>query len=407
MKEIKILSLFVCLMALLTSCEEEENLQPSAVEAARTVLVYIAGNNSLGQFDYDSRDILEMIEGMKDTEGTDNNLLVYYAGYKKTAKLIRLLKNGNGEVRQETVMDYEDHNSVDVDVMKDVLRTSFSRYPAKSYGIVFWSHGEGWLTYPQESPTTRWWGQDIGSGDARMNISDLREALSVAPHFDFMLFDACFMQSVEVAYDLKEYTNYYISSPTEIPGPGAPYQKVVPALFSKTAAEINIAEAYWGFYADEQLYTGDLSRDWEAGDPWTAGVSMSVVKTSMLEQLADKTKQILPKYIKEGRWINTSGILCYDRRLSKYYYDFDGLMHSLLNVESDEYKSWRQVYDSTVIYWQTTPKNYSSSVGSFSMEGSQGLSIYIPRGKYDSNQNKYYRESVQWYTAAGWNETGW
>ncbi len=33
-----------------------------------------------------------------------------------------------------------------------------------------------------------------------MNIPDLNEALSVAPHFDFILFDACYMQSVEVVY---------------------------------------------------------------------------------------------------------------------------------------------------------------------------------------------------------------
>lgn len=134
MKKIKILSLFVCLIALLAACEDED-ITPSY--GARTVLVYIAGNNSLGQSDFDSKDVSEMIEGMKGTEGTTNNLLVYFAGYKKTAKLIRLIKNGKGEVKQETVMSYDKHNSVNLDVMKDVFRTAFSNYPAKSYGIVF------------------------------------------------------------------------------------------------------------------------------------------------------------------------------------------------------------------------------------------------------------------------------
>ena len=117
MKKIKILSLFVCLIALLAACEDED-ITPSY--GARTVLVYIAGNNSLGQSDFDSKDVSEMIEGMKGTEGTTNNLLVYFAGYKKTAKLIRLIKNGKGEVKQETVMSYDKHNSVNLDVMKDV-----------------------------------------------------------------------------------------------------------------------------------------------------------------------------------------------------------------------------------------------------------------------------------------------
>ena len=78
MKKIKILSLFVCLIALLAACEDED-ITPSY--GARTVLVYIAGNNSLGQSDFDSKDVSEMIEGMKGTEGTTNNLLVYFAGY--------------------------------------------------------------------------------------------------------------------------------------------------------------------------------------------------------------------------------------------------------------------------------------------------------------------------------------
>ena len=66
MKKIKILSLFVCLIALLAACEDED-ITPSY--GARTVLVYIAGNNSLGQSDFDSKDVSEMIEGM---HGGDN-----------------------------------------------------------------------------------------------------------------------------------------------------------------------------------------------------------------------------------------------------------------------------------------------------------------------------------------------
>ena len=59
-------------------------------------------------------------------------------------------------------------------------------------------------------------------GNRYMNISDLVTILSAdaVPHFDFVLFDACFMQSIEVAYALRNFTDYYIGSPTEIPGPG-------------------------------------------------------------------------------------------------------------------------------------------------------------------------------------------
>ena len=75
-----------------------------------------------------------------------------------------------------------------------------------------------------------------------MNIEDLVTILSAdaVPHFDFVLFDACFMQSIEVAYALRNFTDYYIGSPTEIPGPGARYDVLVPALFSDGEVALNI-----------------------------------------------------------------------------------------------------------------------------------------------------------------------
>ena len=45
--------------------------------------------------------------------------------------------------------------------------------------------------------------------------------------------------------------------------------------------------------------------------------------------------------------------------------------------------------------------------GSFSMNGSAGLSTYIFRQSYEEEINPFYRQSIQWYSAAGWDETGW
>ena len=188
--------------------------------------------------------------------------------------------------------------------------------------------------------------------------------------------------------------------------PGAPYQKVVPAMFANNASATDIAKAYFEFYADENLYTGKLPYNWGLGDPWTAGVSVSVVNTSMLEQLDKSSSEIIPKYIKGRQAIATSGILCYDCRSSKYYYDFDGLIRSL-GSETSEYEAWKAAYDAAVVYWKTTPNNYSSYGGSFSMNGSAGLSTYIFRQSYEEEINPFYRQSIQWYSAAGWDETGW
>lgn len=401
MKKIKILSLLFSVAMLVLACHDDEK---EPVYGSRTVLVYIAANNSLGYHDFDSKDVQEMMEGMKSVEGTENNLLIYLAGYRNTAKLIRLIKDGKGEVKQEIVAEYNKQNSVSVDVMKNVFATVFSGYPAKSYGIVFWSHGDGWIYY--QNPSTRWWGQDNEGKDYRMNILDLHEALSVAPHFDYILFDACYMQSVEVIYQLRDCADYFIGSPTEIPGPGAPYNVVVPALFSQDNSAINIAKNYYTVYAEK--YNNGINM---SNENWTGGVSISVVKSSEVQALAAATKSVLQtsSSTQQPDNINVSGILCYDPLRDNNYHDFMGFVKKLYGNEQ-AFENYKEAYQNAVIWKNTTVNNYCTYLDGYgkmvSMDGFEGLSTYILRGN-DEMQDAYYRQSLQWYSDAGWDKTGW
>lgn len=123
-----------------------------------------------------------------------------------------------------------------------------------------------------------------------MNIEDLVTILSAdaVPHFDFVLFDACFMQSIEVAYALRNFTDYYIGSPTEIPGPGARYDVLVPALFSDGEVALKVAAAYYEPY--KKIYNGGSGI---SNTNWTGGVSVCALQSSVLESLASITKQVL------------------------------------------------------------------------------------------------------------------
>jgi hypothetical protein len=262
--------------------------------------------------------------------------------------------------------------------------------------LVLWSHGEGWLPYQKK--TSRSFGQD---GDDKMNISDLRNALR-SYHFDFILFDACFMQAVEVAYELHTCSDYFIGSPTEIPGPGAPYQSIVKSMFAVGNTEetaIGIARDYYDFYAFR--YNGGKG---SSNQNWTGGVSISVVKSAELEQLAVATKNIFTQYLNSETLINIFGIICYDplRPLS-YYYDIESFIHSLTGDDTN-YTLWYMAFENAVPYFETTDKNFSAYGGMFSMKDTKGLSIYIPN-KSLTETNTFY-STYKWYTAAGWDKTG-
>lgn len=366
---------------------------PAPAKAQRTVLVYwVADNGSADLSRFAIDDFEEMLAGIREVDTSVNNLLFYSEIEDDVPHLIRIV-NQNGVAVADTVCTYPEQNPLEIAVMSEVLEKVQTDYPAEGYGLVFASHGEGWLE--ANRPANRWIGDYRGT---RMNVSDLKEALDVMPRLDFLFFDACFMQSVEVVYELRECADYFIGSATEIPGPGAPYDQTVPAMFADDVA-FKIAESYFEPY--NKLYNGGEGL---TDDNWTAGVSVSVVVADALEELAEETRWVIINYVSNKEEVDLTGIMCYDKRGTRYYHDLDGFIFDLL-LDTDEYRRWERRFVAAVPYYKTTVKNYSMSGNMFSMLGSAGLSTYLPRAGY-SNQNNYYR-TLEWYRAAGWDETGW
>lgn len=388
--------LWICCSALLVACESDDPIPEPPVSGSRTVLIYLAADNSLDR--QVAADLAEMKEGIAKLDGSNMHLLVYI-DTGSSPRLVELKKK-NGEVIENLIKSYESRNSVGTAETIEVFNEVFSsgQFPAESYGLVYWSHGDGWV--PNPLPSSRWIGQDVGSG-AYMNIADLITILKSAPHFDFILFDACFMQSIEVAYALRNYTDYLIGSPTEIPGPGARYDMLVPAMFAAGDVAMKTAAAYYTPY--EETYTGKTPI---SNDNWTAGVSVSLLKSSELEPLAKLTKQVLSDAVNDAEL--RSKVYDYDKRSSFYghigYYDMVEMVRLL--TDNASFTAWKQAYDAAQLYWATTPKNFSSfTYNVFSMEGTNGISHYIPSSN-SSAINIAYR-STEWYEAAGLSKLGW
>ena len=391
----------ITVTTVLVACNHNDEPDPVQEEDLRTVLVYIAADNSLTSFAAD--DVAEMVSGFAAVDADKNNLLVYVDTQSEKPFLYQITKDSKGAVVKKVLHEYQQQNSVYPTVMAEVYNRAFSAFPAKSYGLVLWSHGDGWLPSPANisasKASTRWFGQD---GTSYMDISSLNTALNSAPHFDFILFDACFMQSVEVAYELKDRADYFIGAPNEIPGPGAYYTELVPAMFSQAKdLASTVAHGYYDYYAAK--YTGQLG----SNENWTMGVTVSVLKSSEVQALAAATAAILPKYITNGSAINVSSIYSYDPRSTYYYYDLKGLVQSLTSSDDQTlFSAWSDAFELAVPLHLTTDKTYSSfGYGMISMSGSSGLSAYIPRSSYVSLNTFYH--TYAWYSAAGWSNTGW
>ncbi|MCD8292399.1 MAG: clostripain-related cysteine peptidase, partial [Prevotellaceae bacterium] len=402
----------------LWACGDDDADVIQSGTGVRTVLVYIAADNTLSSFATD--DFNEMKQGM--LQVTDKGMhLVVYMDKKSGSPCLYELVNQGGAVSEQIIKSYDTgRNSMGVAEMKEVFSDVFSNkdYQASSYGLVIWSHGDGWIPYPvpSSSASTRWIGQDTNGGtvDNRMNLDDFVSVMQTAPHIDFLMFDACFMFSVEVAYALRNYADYLIASPTETPGPGAPYDVVVPCMFSTSDAAVKMATVYFNAY--EAIYNSGIGI---SNDNWTGGTSIGVVDESCLASLAQGIKDAVDNVLSQdedaaARCTDVASlrqsVFNYDQRDNKTYasshigyYDMADLMQQLLG--EDYSPTVLSTLQSGLVYWQTTPMNYSQFTGMFSMEGTNGLTHYIP-ADLTSDAAEAYR-STAWYSAAGLDRLGW
>ena len=363
-----------------------EVLQPKA-EAERTVIIYMAADNNLTEIV--RGDTAEMIKG-KGVIPENVNFVIYLDDNTHKPALYELsAKNGMKKLKESD----EEHCSTDGETMLKVLREIQHYFPARHYGITFWSHASGWV------PRRNTFGVDETPGptakEPEMEIPVLRDVLAQLPKFDYILFDACFMQSIEVAYELRHQADWMIGSPAEIPGPGAPYDSIMGAL---CAGDVNgIINGYNSGYPTG-IYTGVL---------------LSCIDCTQLEALAEATGRFLiPRYMEHAE-PSTSGFQAYCSRLVKYNYYFDmrTTMCQLLN--EDDYAAWMEYFDRAVPTktFSSTRTWYSYDLCNFpyieDTECYGGVSMFVPLQAYEPyGWNKEFQKT-SWYAAMGWPETGW
>ena len=373
MKGLLYWSLTIALL-LLCACEKEEEPQVPLV-AGRTVLVYFAADNNLsGSVE---GDIAAMEEGLLHTDMHNGNLLVYVDKKGQSPQLLRLVQEGDS-VRRKLIEEYAiDHASATAERLHQVLQQVTDSYPSNRYGLVLWSHGTAWLPFDYKN-YLRSFGTD--TGNHFMSVNDLTAALSDY-HFDFLLFDACYMASLEVAYALRHCTDYLIASPTEVLADGFPYQLFMQDLFTPEANVVDIATQFYTYY---QSSYG----------------TVSVTKTAELADLATACHAIFQGKGEEALFavpVQELQIMEYLTGNVHALYDCADYMRQL--ATDAQYEEFQSCLDRAVIYKATTPKSaYAYAYGTYlPINRFSGLSIYVPQAELADLNNWY--QQLEWYQA--------
>ena len=359
----------LCLSFLLSCNKVEEKTLPQ-----RTVLIYIAGDNSLSSFAEYNMGMIE--EGCKDADLDNGNIIAYIDTKNATPGLYQFRKDKNGSVSRILIKEYEEENSASPENLRSVITTVKEQFPSESMGLVLWSHGTAWFPSNLDS-YLRSFGQD---GNNHMELDDLNYVLNDF-HFDFILFDACYMASVEVVYALRNCTDYIIGSATEILAEGFPYNEITPMLLN--ADVTGIADSFYNHY---NQYSG-ISRS----------ASVSIVKTSEIDNLADACRNILSKQTEESLY----NIDLYQVQALEYLtwnnhklYDMEDYLSQIANNE--EYTNLKTAMDKAIIYKACTPENYFAKCGSITIDKFSGLSIYAYQKNYPKLNDWY--DQLEWAT---------
>lgn len=370
--KIKYIAFIFILFAGLLSCEKEE-VQISG-PAERTVLIYMAADNSLSSFG--KKNITKMLEGAGDKNLNRGNLLVYFDPVDSIPQLLQIVTDKNGIAQKKVIHTYPEHNSASVEVMNEVITSVTRDFPAESYGLVLWSHATAWLPY-NVGGMLRSFGEDRGS------VMELSELAAAVPDdiFDFILFDACYMANIEVAYAMRHKANYIIASPTETLAEGFPYDQIIAPMFSQKAALETICSRFYNYYNSQSSYA-----------------TVSLISTAHLDELAAMTKEIVQGktediYTLPIKEMQQLEYLTYNRHA---LYDYDDFISRLATPE--QYTAFQKQMDETVLYKNHTPRAIFGNGSTLPINHYSGLSVYVPQ-KYLATLNTWYKQHIEWYKA--------
>lgn len=373
----------------------------------RTVLVYIAGDNNLNEFIKD--DVQQMVEGSK-TISKDKHRLILFVDKRSEKPYFQEVSQG--ELTTLKTFD-EELNTGNEETLQMAMKWVMDNYPSKSYGLVLWGHADGWIIKnTRAAGQRRAYGIDQTNGQKWMDIPQMASSLGSLPRLKFIFADCCSFQCVESAYELRNCADYIIASPAEIPGEGAPYQTVVPAMFSKADDFYKgIVDAYY-----EQISVG-------YHEP------LSVVKTSEMENLAQATRSTLATFVpkmENSHYPDVEGLI--------YYYDhtqFDMQDFMLRYADTNQYAEWKKAFDQAVVYktmttvWLANHVRYATydvfKDFTVTEERYGGLGMYVPQDASTITAHEYQPfmltfsidelnttiRKMQWYSAAGLDTVGW
>ncbi|MBO5942896.1 MAG: hypothetical protein J6Q63_06365 [Bacteroidales bacterium] len=398
-------------------------------ETRNVLLLYSAGFNSIS--DYLKEDIQDLMKGDLPSDSRMKDVLLVYSHLpsRKNAYsepnppvLMRVYQGHAGEVVTDTLVRYHDSvHSADPVQLNAVLTYVKENFPAKTYGMIFSSHATGYLpagyytnpgdyiyapssammgrqgyrkshrgvpyVEPEHDPSlpmVKSIGQDqVGSYGSYLSyeiqLEEFAEALPM--YFDYILFDACLMGGVEVAYELAGKCGLVGFSQAEVLAEGFDYKAIPTHLLN-------------GGTPDPQAVCEDYFQQYDIQSGIYRSATISMVDCSKMEPLAEVCAELFRKYAMEIATLKPEKVQRYYRSDYHWFYDLADIV-AKAGAAAEEISALNEAIEYCMVYRAATPE----FMGAFTIGTYSGFSMYLPSDG-SLELDKYYK-TLKWNIATG------
>lgn len=423
-KVLTIIGIFL-LLPLLNSCTEEgfgsiipytqKNYEQSyrlpSEDTRGVFLIYSLGVNNLrNALD---EDIDDLCKGYIPSPSRQENVMLVFSHLaKKNTRyesappcLFRIYKDGNQIVR-DTLCVWDKaiisengkqiyQSGCNPEMITEVFELVKDLYPAKHYGALFTSHGTGWVPENYYSNPGKFdtevddnviefstnpmsFGYENITGEYTKKEIDIDKFAAALPYkLEYIIFDACLMGGIEVAYELKDKCNYLAASPTEILSNGFDYLKIGERLLKNNEYDVyGVCEDYYKYYADQN-----------------SSATISLIDCRKLEALADFCQRTFEKYRNELANIQYYTVQKYFTYNYHWFYDLRSYLYKL-PLTNNEKMELDEALAECVIYNEATDSFLNIKINEHC-----GFSCYIPN--HGSNYLNEFYKKLQWNIVTG------
>lgn len=268
-RNLRCLHLHLCLLTMvilaslsLSSCTEEGTDVDDINK--QTILVFMPWTDQASLQAVFEQNIDSMKTAISKEKGMANSrLMVFMSSSSDNARLFEITWAKNTGCVEKTVKEYNDAPQQSAEGIAEVIGDAQKSAPALNYALIIGGHGTGWTykdlwtNYPYK--VKRSFGSVSDKANA-IDIETLAEAIAATgTTMQYILFDNCYMANIEVAYALKDVTNFLVASTSEINLIGMPYKSMWSSLCSATPSYSGMTQAYKTFYSKYKIPCGSLS----------------------------------------------------------------------------------------------------------------------------------------------------